>query len=664
MNISVVIPTHNRPHTLRLCLQSILAGDTVDCACRIHVVDDCSPPGASRLNEKYCLSFGVDYVRIPHRRGPSTARNIGARRATGEWTAFIDDDITVDRDWLRVLRDTIESSEENVVGIEGSVRPGGNGLWDHEVQNTRGGQFLSCNIAYRSRVFLGAGGFDVQMNHPFHEDHELAVRMRRLGEIHFQPRLHATHSPREIRFTKQLPAGPKRIFHLLCADRYFWKKHPAEYRRFRFHSTFYQTYRAVLLRHTYTSIKRRGLALLLQNPGSIPLLVLISLVEQITAGILFPYFLYLSVQDHPAGDGVWFAGAIPSKSNGGVARNMRGLAGELQRTGQRVEVITAPHRFRGTLGFMIFLAFRLLLSLRSGPPRWIIARSSDGWLCLKLIRLLHIPSRLILHNHGWEEWPSEIAQRTSCTTGPRPLATPRSHILRFPLLRSTARGCTGIICGTVNEMRQLKKKYPFTSGKFVYLPNGVTETALRHRRIHDTSSPRFLCIGAWGWRKNLSASLTLFDVIHKSIPTARLSLLGCGNSDELCRFVNTFSCRDNVEIHPSVPMNCMDQHYRNADYLLSASRYEGGHALAVLEAMARGCLVFVSPIESHTEFVHDGHNGFILSMRISDDTHRIITIMRDLRLQQAVSDAAVRTAKRNTWKRPARRLRNYLCRTH
>ncbi len=664
MKISVVIPTHNRPHDLSRCLQSILAADTIDCAWRIHVVDDCSEPEASRLNEKYCRASGVDYVRVPHRQGPSTARNIGARRAGGEWTAFVDDDITVDRDWLCVLRETIESAGENVVGFEGSVRPGGNGLWDHEVKNTRGGQFLSCNIAYRSRVFLGAGGFDVQMSHPFHEDHELAVRMRRLGEIWFQPRLRATHSPRQIQFTKQLQAAPKRIFHLLCADRYFWKKHPAEYRHFRFHSTFYQTYRAVLLRHTCMSIKRRGLTLLLRNPGSVPLLVLIGLVEQVTAGILLPYFLYLSVQDLPAGDQVWFAAAIPSESSGGVARNMHALAGELQRNGQRVEVITAPRRFRGTLGFATFLAFRLILSLRSGAPKWIIARSSDGWLCLKLIRLLHIPSRLILHNHGWEEWPSEIVRRTSCPTGPRPLTTWRSHVLRFPLLRSTARGCTGIICGTVNEMRRLKKKYPFTRGKLIYIPNGIAETTLQHRRIHDASSPRFLCIGAWGWRKNLSASLALFDGIYQNIPTARLSLVGCGNSDEFRHFVSTFSCRDNVEIHPAVPMNNMDHHYLNADYLLSASRYEGGHALAALEAMARGCLVFVSPIESHMEFVHDGHNGFILSMLISDDTHRIITIVRDLRLQQAVSDAAVRTAKRNTWRRQALRLRSYLCRTH
>jgi glycosyltransferase involved in cell wall biosynthesis len=584
------------------------------------------------------------------------------RRAKGDWTAFVDDDVMVTGNWYSALCEEIASVPDTVVGIEGAVDPGGNGLWDHEVRNTHGGRYLTCNIAYRRNVLLRIGGFDEQMNRPFHEDHELAVRMLKQGEIRFLPDMRAIHSPREIRSGRLLRAAPLRMFHLLQADRYFRRKHPAEYPRFRYHKTFYRTYRGILLHHTCTVVKRRGPALLLRNLGSVPLLVLTGVIEQITAALLLPYFLYLRFQDAPAEHAVWFAAAIRPDSNGGVARNMRSLAAGLRKIGRRVELITAPARCDGPVSFSFFLAGRLLRSAWSHPPAWIIARSTDGWLCGIMIRVLRIPTQLVLHNHGWEEWTAEMARRTATRTGPRPLTTWRSPLVRFPLLRLTAKYSAGIICGTLDEMRRMSRKYPRIKPKLLYVPNGVTAQDLRHRRFDPPPSPQFLCIGAWGWRKNLSLSLALFEKIHQQMPAARLNLVGSGDLDEIYRAVENLFCREAVSVYPSIPMEEMDTVYRNAPYLLSTSRYEGGHALAVLEAMARGCIVFVSPIESHLEFVHDGRNGFVLSLRISDDAHRIITILKNDRLQQDVSDAAVKTAERNTWRRQALRLERYLCR--
>jgi glycosyltransferase involved in cell wall biosynthesis len=92
MNISVVIPTHNRARTLPRALDSVLA-QTLR-ATEIIVVDDGS------TDDTGCLVAGR-YPRVRYllqgNRGVSAARNRGIRAARGDWIALLDSDDV----WLR-----------------------------------------------------------------------------------------------------------------------------------------------------------------------------------------------------------------------------------------------------------------------------------------------------------------------------------------------------------------------------------------------------------------------------------------------------------------------------------------------------------------------------------------------------------------------------------
>jgi glycosyltransferase involved in cell wall biosynthesis len=78
-SITVVIPTLNRP-TLARTVKSAEGADEV------VVVGDCMPPAAGQVRlEAQPLSV--------HREGRAAElRNVGMRRATGNWIAFMDDD--------------------------------------------------------------------------------------------------------------------------------------------------------------------------------------------------------------------------------------------------------------------------------------------------------------------------------------------------------------------------------------------------------------------------------------------------------------------------------------------------------------------------------------------------------------------------------------------
>jgi glycosyltransferase involved in cell wall biosynthesis len=89
MDVSVVIPTRDRPELLALTLCSVLRQEGVDA--EVLVVDDGSEPDTEALIKQ----IGDARVRLLGNTGPrgvSGARNSGIAVARGNWIAFLDDD--------------------------------------------------------------------------------------------------------------------------------------------------------------------------------------------------------------------------------------------------------------------------------------------------------------------------------------------------------------------------------------------------------------------------------------------------------------------------------------------------------------------------------------------------------------------------------------------
>jgi hypothetical protein len=100
--ISIVVPTIvERVDELRSCLRSILDLDYPNY--EVIVVDNRSAiPLDDPLAELVADSVGVRVVREA-RPGISAARNTGVASASGDVIAFTDDDVRVDRQWLRAI---------------------------------------------------------------------------------------------------------------------------------------------------------------------------------------------------------------------------------------------------------------------------------------------------------------------------------------------------------------------------------------------------------------------------------------------------------------------------------------------------------------------------------------------------------------------------------
>jgi hypothetical protein len=98
--ISAAVITANRPHQLKRCL------DSLSCLSRLPeeliVVDSGRDPLTRSIVEQYRAGFPIQYVHSEP-RGVAGARNMAARIAKGEVIAFLDDDASVDPEWLEQL---------------------------------------------------------------------------------------------------------------------------------------------------------------------------------------------------------------------------------------------------------------------------------------------------------------------------------------------------------------------------------------------------------------------------------------------------------------------------------------------------------------------------------------------------------------------------------
>jgi glycosyltransferase involved in cell wall biosynthesis len=359
---------------------------------------------------------------------------------------------------------------------------------------------------------------------------------------------------------------------------------------------------------------------------------------------------------------VWFAANIPKQSKGGIARSMRGLSEGLGQRGHCVRILLSTSDYGGDnyLVFAMKLGLRLLLRLRN-PPDWIIARSSDGFFCALVAKTFALKTRVALHNHGWEENVYEVEQRL-----PRSLisfpTTWKARMFRFPLLRLTLSLSDCCLSGTLSELRWLGGRYPKHRRKMRYVPNGVRAGRESTWEGRSDAPMHFLSVGGETWKKNLGHVVAVFGELRKRAPVARLFLVGTG-SNAIKGVVLTEDDRAAMTIVAEEDPQRMSQWYETCPYFISCARYEGGHSLAILEALSHGCVVFASAIPSTKEIITNNNNGVLLSgVDVMEDAAKIAGALANGAMIDRIRRHALRTAQRNRLDRQIIRLEKVLCR--
>lgn len=108
INISVVIPTYNRPVLLNRAIRSVLRQKDSNISIEVIVIDDCS---LEKVNLSEFRWDNIVYKKLIRNSGPQEARNEGIALATGDWIIMLDDDD-------EFLENTITNAFESINSIE------------------------------------------------------------------------------------------------------------------------------------------------------------------------------------------------------------------------------------------------------------------------------------------------------------------------------------------------------------------------------------------------------------------------------------------------------------------------------------------------------------------------------------------------------------------
>jgi glycosyltransferase involved in cell wall biosynthesis len=110
-NVSVIIPTFNRPAYLLEAVRSVL--DQKHPVFEIIVIDNCSDAGhLDAYGEIAHFHDSIRLIRLQSNRGPGYARNSGITASKGDWILFLDDDDLLSSDYLVNCFESLSLSED------------------------------------------------------------------------------------------------------------------------------------------------------------------------------------------------------------------------------------------------------------------------------------------------------------------------------------------------------------------------------------------------------------------------------------------------------------------------------------------------------------------------------------------------------------------------
>jgi histidinol-phosphate phosphatase family protein len=118
--------------------------------------------------------------------GPAAARNLGWRRATAPWVAFLDDDVVPGPTWPADLEADLAGLPAGVAASQGRLRvplPTGRRPtdWERNVRGLESARWATADMAYRRAVLVEVGGFDERFPRAYREDADLGLRVTRAG---------------------------------------------------------------------------------------------------------------------------------------------------------------------------------------------------------------------------------------------------------------------------------------------------------------------------------------------------------------------------------------------------------------------------------------------------------------------------------------------------
>jgi glycosyltransferase involved in cell wall biosynthesis len=196
--IAVIIPTYNRPDSLKSCLKSLQLQTLSPTLWEVLVVND----GGCDI-EGIVSNFGENFRCLRQENaGPARARNLGVSIANSQIITFLDDDCRANSYWLENI---LKVSKEGIITGGKVINSFSENLFSesnqllidflyHYQKDTVDQFFTSNNFSLYKSDFDRFGGFNNDFSTSAGEDREFCVRLKKNGmKLIFDPQIIVEH---------------------------------------------------------------------------------------------------------------------------------------------------------------------------------------------------------------------------------------------------------------------------------------------------------------------------------------------------------------------------------------------------------------------------------------------------------------------------------------
>jgi UDP-glucose:(heptosyl)LPS alpha-1,3-glucosyltransferase len=218
-------------------------------------------------------------------------------------------------------------------------------------------------------------------------------------------------------------------------------------------------------------------------------------------------------------------------------------------------------------------------------------------------------------------------------------------------------------------LEAFRREYATLPGQWQVLAPGVDvarfstpnrdacRTEIRGRYGIGASDTLLLFVGMNFEVKGLDTIIASLAKARTARPEANIRLLVVGRGDEnkYRKMAQSMGITDAV-IFAGTQVDGLERYYRAADVFIMLSKFDT-FGMVVLEAMAAGLPVIVSPNVGAKDLVAEGINGFILPAHHDEDAAAdCIVRLSNMQQRQAMGTAAAQTAAMHDWERLAEKL--------
>lgn len=190
---TIIIPTYNRVNFLKIAVESLLAQNFTDY--QIIIIDDGSSDKTQALIKKY-QDVRIKYY-YQNNQGPAAARNLGIKKAKGQYICFLDSDDRFRHDKLAITYKYIEENPEHKVFHTEEIWYRKGKLLAQKKQHQKPSGYIFekaikiCSISISTAVlkkdiFKYTGLFDPAL--PACEDYDFWLRVTSLYPVYLIPK--------------------------------------------------------------------------------------------------------------------------------------------------------------------------------------------------------------------------------------------------------------------------------------------------------------------------------------------------------------------------------------------------------------------------------------------------------------------------------------------